>query len=157
MNKKITIAQIGLGNWGKNLFKNFSLLSDCQMKYGCDLDPEIIEAYTRDYPQARFTNNYEQVLADPAVEAIVVATPAPAHFKLAKMALEKGKHVFVEKPITLDVGHADELVNLAKKVNKKLMVGHLLLYQPAITRLKKIVQNGDLGNVYYLYTQRLNF
>ncbi|MFH1576702.1 MAG: Gfo/Idh/MocA family oxidoreductase, partial [Candidatus Margulisiibacteriota bacterium] len=154
--KKTTIAQIGLGKWGINLLRNFNALPECRLKYGCDLNSDQLRKFSRDYPDVNFTSSYEDVLQDKDVEAVVVATPAPAHYDVALKCLKNGKHVFVEKPITLAVEKAEELVRLAKEVNKKLMVGHLLLYHPAIAKLAELIKNGELGEIYYIYTQRLN-
>ncbi|MFA5839239.1 MAG: Gfo/Idh/MocA family oxidoreductase [Candidatus Margulisiibacteriota bacterium] len=154
--EKIVIAQIGLGNWGKNLLLNFSALSECYLKYGCDLFGPSLEKYKLEYPQTIFTPDLAVVLGDNEVKAVVIATSAPTHYAVAKQCLENGKHVFIEKPITLSVAEASELLLVAKRANKKIMVGHLLLYHPAITKLKKLITAGELGMIQYIYTQRLN-
>jgi len=156
MNNKITIAQIGLGKWGINLLRNFGALSDCFVKYGCDLDSKQFDKFRKEYPSTIFIDDYSKILEDAEVEAVVIATPAPEHYEVAKRSLEKGKHIFVEKPITLEIEHAEELVVLAKKANKKIMVGHLLLYHPVIRELKRLIDSDELGKIYYIYTQRLN-
>ncbi len=156
MNKKTVVGQVGLGKWGRNLFKNFHALPDCELRYGCDMSQAMLDSYAAEYKGPAFISDPAQMINDPELEAVVVATPAPAHYKLAKLALEAGKHVYVEKPITLDVKQAEDLVALSRKHNKKLMVGHLLLYHPAITKLKQLADQGKLGRIYYVYTQRLN-
>jgi predicted dehydrogenase len=153
---KIVIAQIGLGKWGINLLRNFSALDDCLVKYACDLSTSRLNDLQANYPQTKFIDHYDAILNDPEVAGVVVATPAPAHYEVAKKILLAGKHVFIEKPITLDLAQAEELVALAQKVNKKIMVGHLLLYHPAIVKLKELIAAGELGQVFYVYTQRLN-
>ncbi|HVN67430.1 MAG TPA: Gfo/Idh/MocA family oxidoreductase, partial [Candidatus Sulfotelmatobacter sp.] len=153
---KTVIGQIGLGNWGQNLLRNFSALADCAVKHACDLNPARLDKFSREYPGINITADPAAVLNDKEVEAIVVATQAPYHYEVAKQALNKGKHVFVEKPITLSVKEAEELVSLAGKTGRKIMVGHLLMYHPAIVRLKALIAEGELGKVHYIYTQRLN-
>jgi predicted dehydrogenase len=155
-NNKITIAQIGLGRWGKNLLRNFSALPECFLKYACDMDLSMIKKLAIEYLDIKFISDSAEILNDKMVKAIVVATPAPTHYEVARKCLESGRHVFIEKPITLDVTEAQELVALAKKQNKKLMVGHLLLYHPAITKLNELIEAGELGDLKYIYTQRLN-
>ncbi|MFH1387057.1 MAG: Gfo/Idh/MocA family oxidoreductase [bacterium] len=154
--EKVIIGQVGLGKWGKNLFRNYFSLPDCQIKYSCDNNVNQLEKFSKEYPSVSFTADYNEILNDREVAAVVVATPAPGHYEVAKKCLESGKHVFVEKPITLDLGEATQLVQLAKQNKKKLMVGHLLLYHPAISELKRLIESGELGDIYYIYTQRLN-
>ncbi|OGC08524.1 hypothetical protein A2230_08415 [candidate division WOR-1 bacterium RIFOXYA2_FULL_36_21] len=154
--KKTIIGQIGLGNWGQNLLKNFYLLPDCKLKYACDFDRSKTEKFSKIYPDVIFTDNYDEILEDKEVSAIVVAIPAVDHYSVAKKVLERNKHVFIEKPITLKFSEAQELVELAQKVNKKIMVGHLMLYHPAIIKLKQLIKTGELGDIYCIYTHRLN-
>lgn len=156
MSKQIIIAQVGLGQWGINLLRNFSLLPGCRIKHACDLNSNQLKNLSRDYPTINFINDFQVILKDQEIEGVVIATPAPGHYAVAKACLEAGKHIFVEKPITLDVKQAEELVALAKKINRKIMVGHLLLYHPAIKKLKELIVQGELGDIYYVYTQRLN-
>ena len=123
--KKTIIGQIGLGNWGQNLLKNFYLLPDCKLKYACDFDRSKTEKFSKIYPDVIFTDNYDEILEDKEVSAIVVAIPAVDHYSVAKKVLERNKHVFIEKPITLKFSEAQELVELAQKVNKKMYRGAL--------------------------------
>ncbi len=155
-NKKAVIAQIGLGGWGINLVKNFSALDNCQLKMVCDLNEVVLKRAKEINPQTITTRNVNQLLMDKEIEAIVVATPAPLHFKLAEQALVAGKHVYIEKPMTLEVAESQKLVSLAKRHNKKIMVGHLLLYHPGVIKLKQLIKLGELGKVFSICTKRLN-
>jgi len=154
--KEVNIGIVGLGYWGPNLLRNFSQLDGCKVKTCCDLNEDSLKRVKSQYPGVEITDDYESVLHDPEIQAIVMATSAATHYKLAKPAILQGKHVFVEKPLTLDVGQAEELVQLAQQNGCKLMVGHLMEYHPAIDMLKRIIQKGDLGDIYYLYSQRVN-
>lgn len=152
----LTLGQVGLGYWGPNLLRNFNNLPQVRVKVCCDLDQTALRRAGAQYPDMITTNDYSVLLADPDVQGVVITAPTPAHYDLAKSALLSGRHVFVEKPITLDVAQAEELSALAEARGLALMVGHLLMYHPAVTRLKEMVDQGELGDVYYLYTSRLN-
>jgi len=153
---KVVIGLVGLGYWGPNLMRNFSQLDNCRIKSCCDLDHNILERIRNQYPGTNTTDDYASLLDDPEIDAIVIAVSALRHYELAKQAILKGKHVFVEKPLTLSVSHAEELVKLAEVNNMKLMVGHLMEYHPAVEYLKNMIQNKELGDIYYLYSQRVN-
>jgi predicted dehydrogenase len=148
------IAQAGLGAWGKNLARNFDLLAD--LAWLCDADEARREEFAARYPKARMTGDFTEVLADPEVEAVVVATPVVTHYELAKQALEAGKHVFVEKPPTMHAQEMEELCDLARERDLVLMPGHLLLYHPAVSMLKELVGSGELGDVLCVYSNRQN-
>ena len=152
----VNLACIGVGGWGKNLVRTFHELSDCRVLYLCDLDPKRLEGVGHAYPDTQQTTSFEEVIADKRVEGVVIATTASEHYRLAKQALLAGKHTFVEKPMTLKSRDAEELVEIAAKSGRKLMVGHLLLYHPGIVRLKELIDSGELGEIYYLYSQRIN-
>jgi predicted dehydrogenase len=154
--RKIIIGQIGVGGWGPNLLRNFSALPDCVVKVCCDLDAGNLAKARQINPAVETVTDYDQLLKDREIEAIVVATPVPTHFELARRALEAGKHVFVEKPIAMKVDEAEKMVELARQVGKKLMVGHLLLYHAAIRKLKSLIEAGELGEILSVYAQRLN-
>jgi predicted dehydrogenase len=154
--RTITIGQAGLGYWGPNVLRNFANLAECQVKKCCDIDTQQLEKIKRRYPFTELTQDYNELVNDPEIEALVVTTPAATHYKLTKKALEAEKHVFVEKPITLDIGEAEELIDLAERRRRVLMVGHLLIYHPAITKLKEYVDSGELGEIRYIYSSRLN-
>ncbi len=149
----IRVGQAGLGNWGKNLARNFAELADLILL--CDPDPAKRELSAR-YPQARWTDSFEEMVADPALDAVVVSTPVPTHYTLAKQALEAGKHVFVEKPPAMRAHEMEELVDLAEERGLVLMPGHLLLYHPGVAMLKELVDSGELGEIRYIYGNRQN-
>ncbi|MBC7996661.1 MAG: Gfo/Idh/MocA family oxidoreductase [Leptolyngbya sp.] len=149
------VAVIGCGNWGKNLVRNFANLS--ALAYVCDSDPVRLEHVQREHRGVRVTDNFQEMLDAPDVKAVVVATPSDTHFDLAKRALLAGKHVYVEKPLARDVRHADELDELATKSNLVLMVGHLLLYHPAVNCLKDLIAQGELGELLFVRSDRMNF
>jgi predicted dehydrogenase len=148
------IAVAGLGYWGPNLARNFAELGT--LSWLCDLDEGLRDSFAARYPQARVTDSYEELLAAGDVEGVVIATPVPTHYKLAKQALEAGKHVLVEKPPAMRAAEIDELVAIAEERDLVLMPGHLLLYHPAVQMLKEIVDSGDLGDVLCVYGNRQN-
>lgn len=152
----ITVGQVGLGQWGPNVLRNFMALPGVRVKMCCDLDEAALRRVASQYPGLETTTDYRRLLDDPEIQAILVTTPSPSHHELAKAALLSGRHVFVEKPLALSVADAQELAALAEAGRHVLMVGHLLLYHPAVVRLKELVDSGDLGDVYYIYTSRLN-
>ena len=148
------LAQVGLGQWGKNLARNFADLSE--LAWLCDVDDGRHAELAQRYPQARLTAKLDDVLADDSVEAVVIATPVPTHYELARRALEAGKHVFVEKPPSMRGAELEELCELSEDRGLVLMPGHLLLYHPGVSKLKEIVDSGELGDVLYVYGNRQN-
>jgi len=150
------IGIIGTGSWGRNLVRTFAGMQSVHLKYIADPSPEILAEVARNYPQITATKKYQIILDDDSVNAAVIAAPAQKHYQLAREALLHNKHVFVEKPMTLEVQHAKELVELAEEKNRKLMVGHLLLYHPCIVEIRKYITRGEIGKVFYVYCQRLN-
>jgi predicted dehydrogenase len=148
------IAQVGLGQWGKNLARNFDRLAE--LVWLCDVEDERQVEAAQSYPSAQVTSSFDDVLADESVEAVVVATPVPTHYELARRALEAGKHVFVEKPPAMRGAEMEELCDLAEERSLVLMPGHLLLYHPGVQKLKEIVDSGELGEVLYVYGNRQN-
>jgi len=150
----VRLAQVGIGQWGKNLLRNFAELGD--VVWLSDADPGRLAEYGARYPSARTTQEFEQVLADDEVDAIVVATPVPTHYELSKRALEAGKHVFVEKPPAMRGEEMEELCELAEERSLVLMPGHLLLYHPGVVKLKELVDSGELGDVLCVYGNRQN-
>jgi len=145
---------VGLGPWGLNLARNFAELA--RLKWLCDLDLDRIDGMRSRFPATRLTPRFEDLLEDPEVDAVVVATPVPTHAELARRALHAGKHVFVEKPMALTAAEAEELAELACAGGRVLMPGHLLLYHPGISKLKELVDAGELGEVLYVYGNRQN-
>lgn len=152
----ITLAQIGCGYWGPNLLRNFSALPGAHVKYVVEASEERRRYVRENYPRTTPTADLAAVFADPAVQAVLVATPARTHFELALRALQTGKHAFVEKPLAMSVAEVDMLAAEATRRGLTLMAGHTFLYNPAVLALKALVDSGELGRIYYLYTQRLN-
>jgi len=150
----IPLAVAGLGHWGKNLVRNFDELAD--LRYLVDLDPSLRDSFAQRYPHARVTGELDDALDDPEIEAVVIATPVPTHYALAKRALEAGKHVFVEKPPAMRGEEMEELVALAEERGLTLMPGHLLLYHPGVRKMKELVDAGELGDVMCVYGNRQN-
>jgi predicted dehydrogenase len=154
--ESVNLGMVGLGGWGQFVVRNFAQAKNCRLTYLCDANPGTIERHRHFAPQARATSSLDQVLGDNAVDAVAIATPAPLHYDMARAALLAGKHVYVEKPMTLTTAHSEELVELADRQGLKLMVGHLLEYHPAVALMKDQIDSGELGDVYYMYCQRLN-
>jgi predicted dehydrogenase len=149
-----SVGVVGLNYWGPNLVRNFDGLAD--LTWVCDLDPTHLQPTAARYPNARATERYDDLLADDALDAIVIATPVPTHFALAKQALEAGKHVFVEKPPAMHAAEMDELVRIAEERDLVLMPGHLLLYHPGVLKLKELIDTGEVGDVLCVYGNRVN-
>ncbi len=149
-----SVGVVGLNYWGPNLVRNFDGLAE--LTWVCDLDPAHLQPIAARYPNARATESYDDLLADDALDAIVIATPVPTHFALAKQALEAGKHVFVEKPPAMHAAEMDELVRIAEERDLVLMPGHLLLYHPAVLKLKALIDTGEVGDVLCVYGNRVN-
>src|SRR5205809_396930 len=153
-NAKAKVAVVGVGYWGKNLVRNFYELGALAML--CDADGSVEGKYRQQYASVRFCRDFRSVLADPSVAAVALATPAVMHYEMTKAALEAGKDVLVEKPLAIDVKHGEELVRLADAYSRILMGGHILRYHPAILKLQSLIQDGTLGKINYLYSNRLN-
>jgi UDP-2-acetamido-3-amino-2,3-dideoxy-glucuronate N-acetyltransferase len=148
------VVVVGTGYWGKNLVRNFH---DLDALYGiCDVDERAMEPFKEKYPEITTFTNFKVLLRDPAVAAVVVSTPAKTHYALVKEALAAGKDVFVEKPLALTYKEGVELVALAEEKKRILMVGHILEYHPAVAKLKELVDSGELGDIRYIYSNRLN-
>jgi predicted dehydrogenase len=152
--RTIRLAQIGVGQWGKNLARNFAALAE--LGWVCDIDETQHSGLAEQYPAARVTGSVDEVLSDDSIEAVVIATPVPTHYELTRRALEADKHVFVEKPPAMHAAELEELCELAEERGRVLMPGHLLLYHPAVQKLKEIVESGELGDVLYVYGHRQN-
>lgn len=147
------VGVIGCGYWGKNLVRNFAQLGELAGVY--DANPETAGKIAGDNGSQAI--GLDDMLADDAIGAVAIAAPAALHYQLARQALEAGKHVFVEKPLSLTVAHAEALLALAGERKRTLMVGHLLQYHPAFLKLKELVSEGRLGTLRYVYSNRLNF
>jgi predicted dehydrogenase len=148
------VGVAGLGYWGPNLARNFDDLAE--LAWICDMNDEKRAQFAARYPNARATADFDEMLADDTLDAVVISTPVPTHFALAKRALEAGKHVLVEKPPAMRKAEMDELVALALERDLTLMPGHLLLYHPGVLKLKELVDSGELGDVLCVYGNRQN-
>lgn len=156
LSESVGIAVIGTGDWGANLVRNFARLPGATLVGLCDADAARLARTVAQYAGARAFAHVDEVCAAGDVRGVVVSASAVSHYPLAKQLLEAGKDVYVEKPLALEVAHAEELVRIAQQKGRILMVGHLLLYHPAVQYLKGMVDRGDLGDLYYLYSQRVN-
>ena len=151
---KPNIALVGCGSWGKNLARNFFNLG--VLKAVCDADPKILDRVKKSY-NVNITINLADIVSDPDINGIVVATPSHTHYALARLALLAGKHVYVEKPLARGYLQAQELNHLAGVKGLTLMVGHLLVYHPAVNKLRQLIFNGELGEIRFLNSDRRNF
>ncbi len=151
---KKNIAVVGAGYWGKNLIRNFYELE--ALHTICDADRGLANKYESQFSGVKFTDSFDNLLSDPSIEAMVIATPAEYHYQMAKKALLHKKHVFVEKPLALQLEQGEELIALADEQGLILMVGHILHYHPAIEKLKELIDGGELGKIQYIYSNRLN-
>jgi predicted dehydrogenase len=156
MKDQFVIAQIGCGYWGPNLLRNFSALKNCRVKNVVDASAERRAFVSANFPRTTAVENHEAVLADPEIDAVVIATPAGTHFELARAALRAGKHVFVEKPMATKAAEVDELARVAGEKKLIVMVGHTFIYNSAVRYVKRLIDAGDLGVIRYIYSQRLN-
>src|SRR5215204_4631050 len=148
--KALDVGVVGLGYWGPNLVRSLSRIPQVRLKYGCDLYEGRRSKLANLYPETRFTADFEELLEDDRLNAVVIASPVPTHADLTRQAVLAGKDVFVEKPLALSSTDAEQLVKLAAEKDRILMVGHLLEYHPAVARLKKIIASGELGKIFYL-------
>ncbi len=152
----VNVVIIGFGYWGPNLVRNFSSIPNVRVKLVVDLRPERLQLVRANYPQIETSTDIDAIWSDAQIDAVVVATPVFTHFDLAKKALESGKHVLLEKPMTDTVAHALELIELSQKYNKVLMVDHTFLYTPAVQKMRQLIDDGTIGNVKYFDSTRIN-
>ena len=152
----VGVAVIGLGYWGPNLLRVLADKPEAEVRWICDLDNDRLERSKRRYPAVRTTTNVERVLADPSVEAVIIATPVRTHHELASQALRAGKHVFVEKPLAPSSELADDLAALASERDQILMCGHTFIYSPPVRAIKRMLQSGTLGEIYFISSSRVN-
>ena len=152
----VHFAVVGLGYWGPNLVRNLVALPEAEVTVLCDERPSALETLLSRYPSVRGTTDYERVLADPEVDVVAIATPIGTHFELARAALEAGKHVFVEKPLAASWEEGDELVRRASERGLVLMPGHTFLYSPPVQLVKELIDSGELGDIYFVSTSRVN-
>jgi predicted dehydrogenase len=152
----VRVAVVGLGYWGPNLVRNFHEVSGVEVAYVCDLDEGALQVIGNRYPAVKRTTRFADVLADPTVDAVALATPVSTHSPLATAALEAGKHVFVEKPLAASVEEAEAMVALAESRGLTLMPGHTFLYSPAVNMVRQMITSGELGDIYFVSTSRVN-
>ncbi len=155
-NGDVGVAVIGAGGWGQHHVRNFSRIPGACLRAICDRESDVRQTMSAAYPGVAVVSDVDAVLGDESVHAVVIATDAPGHFELARAALESGRDVLVEKPLCLSAADAATLCGLAARADRILMVGHLLLYHPAVAQLNALVRQGELGEVLYIYTQRVN-
>ena len=156
MSDSVSVGVVGLGYWGPNLARNFAALPGAELRWICDGSAEQLERASSRFPGVRTTSDLDELLADPDLDAVAIATPVPTHAPLARRALAAGKHVFVEKPLAQSLADAEQVVADAREHDRTLMVGHLLEYHPGVERLKELVDSDELGKVHYIYGNRLN-
>ena len=156
MTRNLVLAQIGCGYWGPNLLRNFSALPGCVVKYVVDSSAQRRAFVSANFPLSRALEGHEVVLEDGEVDGVIIATPAGSHFSLAKEVIDAGKHVFVEKPLATKVAEVDEISRRAAVRNLIVMVGHTFVYNSAVRYVKKLIDSGELGDLRYIYSQRLN-
>jgi predicted dehydrogenase len=151
-----TVGVVGLGYWGPNLARNFDRLPDAELTWLCDASDEALARWGAAFPTARTTTSFDDLLNDDRLDAVVIATPVPTHAELAMRVLDAGKHCFVEKPLARSEEEAQAVVRAAEAAERVLLVGHLLEYHPGVQRLAEVVRSGELGELRYLYSNRLN-
>jgi predicted dehydrogenase len=156
MEKVLNIGVVGCGYWGPNLIRNFSSLPQCRVKQACDINEERLTYIKNRYPLIATTKEYENLLRDSELDAIVLATPVHLHHEFAKKSLLAGKHTFIEKPMAASAEKCAELIALATKKNLTLMVGQTFIYSVPVCRIKEIVDSGDIGEIQYISSRRLN-
>lgn len=154
--QRVRIGHAGLGEWGRHIARNLAELPEADLAYVCDADETRLRRLGARYPSARLTTRLDDLLEDPSVVAVTIATPVPTHYELALRALEAGKHVFVEKPLAMTTAHAEALAEAGRARGLAVMPGHLLLYHPGVAKLKELVEAGELGEILYVYGNRQN-
>jgi predicted dehydrogenase len=152
----VRLAVVGLGYWGPNLVRNLVELPEADLAYVCDLRGDALSAVGRRYPAARCTTSFEEVLADPDVDGVAIATPVSTHYDLARTALDAGKHVLVEKPLAASSREGEELLEAATERGLVLMAGHTFVYSPPVNVVHELIRSGELGEIYFVSTSRVN-
>ena len=153
---EMNVAVVGLGYWGPNLLRVLYDMEGVRVAAICDLNAERLKRFAARYPSVAATRSYEEILRDPAIDGVVIATPVFSHFDLASRALRAGKHVFVEKPLAPSSNEADTLLDLAQEESLALMCGHTFVYSPAVRAVKRLIDDGDLGELYFISSSRVN-
>lgn len=153
---QLVVALVGYGYWGPNLLRNYMELPGAVVKTVCDRDPSALAKAHARYPVVNVTEDYEDVLRDPEIDAVLIATPISTHYDLAMAAINAGKHVFVEKPMTSSVAQARKLVEAAANAGLTLMVGHTFEFSAPVLAIKDLIDSGELGEIYYISSSRIN-
>jgi predicted dehydrogenase len=156
MSNQIKVGVVGCGYWGPNLIRNFRSLQSCNLKVMCDISTARLKHLKELYPEVKGETNYESMLKNEDLDAVVVATSVKMHYPMAKAALLAGKHVMIEKPMASSAAQCAELIAIAREKGLALMIGHTFLYSPAVKKIKEIVDSGDLGQILYICARRLN-
>ena len=156
MDSNLNVAVVGCGYWGPNLIRNFSSLPECRVKQVCDTDESRLKHMKKLYPSVAVVKEFEELVTDKELDAIVIATPVHLHHELAKRSLQAGKHTFIEKPMATSSAECEELVILAEKKKLTLMVGHTFIYSTPVRKIKEIVDSGEIGEIQYISSRRLN-
>jgi predicted dehydrogenase len=156
ISKPIQMAVVGCGYWGPNLIRNFRSVSGCNVRAVCDVKNDRLAHMKQLYPEVEIIRDFKQVVEDPAIDAIAIATPVRSHFKMAEAVLQAGKHVLIEKPMASSVTDCKELIMLAERRNLILMLGHTFIYSPPVRKIKEIIDYGDIGEIQYISSRRLN-
>ena len=154
--RAVRVGVIGYGYWGPNLVRNFSRAADCEMAAVADRDPVQLKRMGEDFPGIPGTTDYRALLGDPDIEAVAIATPVGSHFSIASAALRAGKHVLLEKPLATSVREAERLVEIAAKHDRLLMVDHTYLFTGAVEMMRRLVASGELGEILYFDSTRIN-
>jgi predicted dehydrogenase len=152
----VRTAVVGLGYWGPNLIRNLNELEAAELRWICDLDQSRLDTFGRRYPSVSSTRDFADLLADPQLEAIAIATPVSTHYPLALAVLEAGKHVFVEKPLAASLAEAKTLATVAEERGLTLMPGHTFLYSPPVNMIRELIVGGELGEIYFISMSRVN-
>ena len=152
----LNIGVVGCGYWGPNLIRNFASLPDCTLQTVCDSNNSRLSHIKSLYQNVETTSDFDDLLVNPKIDAIAIATPVRYHFEMAKKSLLAGKHTFIEKPMASSVQECNELIEISEKNNLTLMVGHTFIFSPAVKKIKEIVKSGDIGEIQYIRSQRLN-
>ncbi|MBC7643836.1 MAG: Gfo/Idh/MocA family oxidoreductase [Thermoleophilia bacterium] len=155
-NERLNVGLVGLGYWGPNLARNIARSENANLAYLCDLSTDLHDQYRSSFPTSKFTTDFADLLNDDSLDAVVLASPVPTHHQLGRMSIDAGKHTFIEKPLALNAADAKDLVDAAEAKDVKLMVGHLLEYHPGVLKVKELIDTGELGDVLYAYSHRLN-
>lgn len=154
--EKLNVAVVGCGYWGPNLIRNFKQIPDCRMKVCCDLDSKKLERMKVLYSDIKITSNLKEILSDDSIEAVVIATPVYTHSEIGKLCLRNKKHILIEKPMASTTDECIELIEMAEQHEKVLMIGHTFEYTAAVNKAKEIIKHGELGDIYYISSSRLN-